>query len=122
MNLTEHAANELLDGTPMPATLWVQLHLGDPGAGGTDNVADDSRRRSFTRVSAAGGAAMNAALIEWLSAPTTEDITHISIWDDDLAGSAWWVGEINDPPAMAVSGQSTEIPIGLLTLSFDLWT
>lgn len=121
MNLTEYGANELLDGNAMPATLWVQLHTGDPGADGTANVATDDRRRSFARTAAAAGSNASDALIEWLTAPADESLTHVSIWDASTDGNAWWVGAINDAPAEAVTGQSTEIPIGLLVFSFSVW-
>jgi hypothetical protein len=122
MNLTPWAANAILNGTAMPATLWVQLHTGNPGTNGTANVAADDRRRSFTRTTATGGTCSNAALIEWLSAPATEDLTHISIHDASTAGNAWWVGEINDAPVSAVAGQATEIALGDLTLTLAVWS
>lgn len=121
-NLSEYAANEILDGVAMPATLYVQLHIGDPGADGTANVATDNRRVSFTRTAAAGGAAENAALLEWLLAPATEDLTHITIWDASSGGNVWWIGGIVGAPVEAVSGQSTEIALGALDLSLAVWT
>lgn len=122
MNLTKYAANTLLDGGVMPTTLWVQLHIGNPGANGTANVADDDRRVSFTRADAVDGATSNEALLEWLLAPADEDLTHISIHDDSTAGNVWWVGEILDGPASAITGQTTEIPLGLLVLDFETWS
>ena len=120
-NLTIYGANTLLAGTPMPTTLWVQLHTGDPGPDGTSNLATDGRRRSFTRTTPAAGACTNAALLEWLAAPADESLTHISAWDADAAGACWWVGAITGGPAEAVTGQSTEIPLGDLGLSFVTW-
>jgi hypothetical protein len=121
-NLSEYAANQILDGVAMPATLYMQLHIGDPGPNGTDNVAIDDRRVSFTRTAAAGGAAENAALLEWLLAPATEDLTHVTAWDAASGGNPWWIGGIVGAPVEAVSGQSTEIALGALDLSLAVWT
>lgn len=124
MNLSEYGANALLDGTAMPATLWVQQHTGDPGAAGTANVATDNRRVSFTRNAASGGATENALLLEWLANPAGENITHITVWDDDgtPAGNVWWIGAIVGGPVLTITGQATEIPVNLLTFTFPVWT
>jgi hypothetical protein len=122
MNLSNYGANAILNGTAMPATLWIQLHTGNPGSSGTANVADDDRRRSFTRTTSTTGEATNVALVEWLDAPATELLTHISIHDASSGGAVWWIGEIADAPAEAVSGQSTEIALGLLSLSLGVWS
>jgi hypothetical protein len=121
-NLSEYGANQILDAVAMPATLYVQLHIGDPGPNGTDDVAVDDRRRSFTRTAAAAGAAENAALLEWLAAPADEDLTHITAWDASTGGNVWWIGAITGAPVAAVTGQSTEIPVGELDLSLAVWT
>jgi len=122
MNLSTYAANALLDGTAMPATLYVQLHIGDPGEDGTANIAGDTRRRSFTRTAAALGACSNAALLEWLLAPTDEDLTHVTVWDASSDGNPWWIGAITGAPVSAITGQTTEIPVNELDLSFQRWT
>lgn len=122
MNLSTYAANAILDGTAMPATLYVQLHTGNPGTAGTANVAADNRRRSFTRTAAALGTCSNAALLEWLLATATEDLTHISVWDANAAGNPWWIGPITGAPVGAVTGQTTEIPVNQLDLTFQRWT
>jgi hypothetical protein len=108
----------------MPTTFWVQQHTGDPGTDGTANVATDTRRVSFTRNTAAGGSADNTALLEWLNNPAGENITHVTLWDDDgtPSGDVWWIGPIVGGPVLTVTGQTTEIPINTLILSLDTWT
>jgi hypothetical protein len=121
MNLSAYGANAILNGTAMPSTLWVQLHTGDPTTAGTANIATDSRRRSFTRTTATAQEVFNAALIEWLNAPATEDLTHISIWDAEGGGNCWWVGPVIGAPIGAVAGQATEVPLSQLRLALLSW-
>ena len=112
----------MLDGTALPATLYVQLHVGNPGAAGTANVATLSARQSFTRGAATAGAASNVNLLQWLSAPATEDLTHLSVWSASSAGTCWFVGGITDSPASAVTSQNVEIQIGSLDLNCEIWS
>jgi hypothetical protein len=121
MNLSEYAANAILDGDPMPATLWVQFHLGDPGADGTANVAVDDRRRSFTRTAASGGACSNAALMEWLLNPADEDLTHLTAWDAETDGNVWLIGAVDAAPVSTITGQATEITAGSLDIVLAVW-
>lgn len=120
-NLATYGANALLDGTAIPATLYVQLHLGNPSAAGTANVATETDRQSFTRTTAAAGAASNAALIEWLDYPADELITHISIWDAAAAGNCWFVDAVTTPPT-TVTGQAVEIATNELDFTFPIWS
>lgn len=122
MNLSIYGANAILDGTAIPATLWVQLHSGNPGSSGASNVAVDNRRRSFTRTAASGGAAANAAILEWLSAPADENITHATLWSASSGGNCWFIGLVNDSPVEVVTGRTTETPLGLLSLNIPTWS
>lgn len=121
-NLGTYGANALLDGTAIPATLWVQLHIGDPTADGDANIAANDGRRSFTRDAAVAGVTQNAALLEWLSSVADEDLTHVSIHDASTAGNCWFVDAINGAPIAAITGQAIEIPLGLLTFTMPIWS
>jgi hypothetical protein len=122
MNLTVFGANAVLNGTAIPATLWVQLHTGNPGVNGTANVAVEDRRRSFTRTTATVGQASNAALIEWLLTAADEDCTHFSCWSADAAGDCWFIGVPNDAPVELIAGRTTEFPLGELTFTIPTWS
>ena len=122
MNLTQHAANAILNGTTMPATLHVQQHTGNPGTAGTANVAADDRRVAFTRTTATVGASENVALLEWIANPTGENITHVSLWSAASGGNPWWIGAPIGAPVLTVTGQTTEIPIGTLDLTITTWS
>lgn len=89
--LTTYGANAILDGTAMPATLYIKLHIGNPGVNAANNAAAETTRQAMTRDAASAGATQNAAVIQWFNAAATEVITHISLWDDVSAGNPWWV-------------------------------
>lgn len=124
MNLSPYAANAILNGVAMPATLHCQLHLGNPGALGNSNLATDSTRKSFTRTTATLYVATNVLLIEWLFYPVVESISHLSIHDSGTpgGGNCWWIGEIEDGPVATVIDQAVEIAAGFLQLSLVEWT
>jgi len=122
MNLTVFGANALWDGTSIPATLYVKLHLGDPTDAGTANPATETTRKSFTRVAAAAGATSNVLVTEWLSYSVAENLTHVSIWDASSGGNCWFVDEIEDAPLLTVIGQAVEIAAGQLDMAFTTWT
>src|SRR5713101_3442252 len=65
---------------------WAQLHVGDPGANGTANVAVETDRVQVTWGAVASGAASNSAQIQWTGVAGTEDYTHITVWTLATAG------------------------------------
>ncbi len=89
MALSTYGANAVLDGTAMPATLYAKLHIGNPGAAGTANPAGETTRKAFTRAAASGGATSNVAALTWTAVSTSEDYSHITIWDASSAGNCW---------------------------------
>lgn len=113
-------ANALLDGTALPATLYAQLHIGNPGPSGVNNVATVTTRQSFTRTTASGGASENATLVEWINYSTVETLSHISVWSAAAAGTCWFIGDpANVTPAI---GDNVQILAGALDLVCQLWT
>lgn len=70
-----------------PAT-FVQLHVGAPGATGTNNPAGNNVRQpagAFTRISA--GSWQNAASVNWTNVSTSETYTHFSLWNQVSGGT-----------------------------------
>lgn len=96
---------------------YVQLHIGDPGAAGTANVAVNTTRQAVTFGSAAAsGAIANTAAVEWTSVSTTETYTYVSFWTANAAGT--WLGndDLSSSAAMT-AGDTFRIPIGDLDLT-----
>lgn len=93
---TANLANKILDhlrgGTAwsQPASLWVRVHIGDPGAAGTANSSAVTTRSQATFAAAASGAiALTGTNPSW-SMTGTETISHISVWDASTAGNFLW--------------------------------
>jgi hypothetical protein len=68
------------------ATVFVQLHTGDPGAAGTSNVSAVTTRNQITW-SAASAGSMALSTLSSFSMTTSETITHVSLWTASSAGT-----------------------------------
>lgn len=102
-----------------PTALWLQLHVGDPGAAGTANVATENTRKDITSSfsSASGGAVTNDVAITWTGVSGTEDYTHWSMWSASSAGTFYISGTIT---ANAVTtGDTFTIPAGDLDVTLS---
>ena len=90
---TTNLANKWLDmlgGTAFtaPASTFVQLHTGDPGANGTANASTETTRKTLTWSAASGGSkSITASLPTWAWVQGTETISHLSIWDASTSGN-----------------------------------
>jgi hypothetical protein len=70
------------------ATLYVQLHTGDPGAAGTTAASANTTRVALTWSAAASGSKSISNQPSWSSwAAGAETISHISVWDASTAGN-----------------------------------
>ena len=81
---------DMLGGTAFtaPASTFVQLHVGDPGANGTSNASTETTRKTLTWSAASGGSkAITATLPTWSWVQGTETISHLSIWDASTSGN-----------------------------------
>lgn len=122
MNLSTYGADAVLDGTPIPATLYLKLHGGNPGGAGTANPAATADRQSFTRTAASGGEAANDAPITWETAAATENVSHVTAWDAASAGNCWLVGAVNGGPIGTEAGVKIEFPTGTLVVVATAWS
>jgi hypothetical protein len=108
----------LAQGTPVaPTELWVQLHVGDPGADGSANPAANTTRVQITFGTAANtgtdgrAQAASDANVAWASVPADETYSHISIWDDETAGNCWYKDAMLAPVPVTTGGAFV-FPIG----------
>lgn len=100
------------------ATVYVKLHIGDPGEAGTGNPAVETTRKATTFGAAAAGAIANDASIDWTSLPAAETITHVSVWDAVTAGNHLWNGALAVSKTVAI-GDNFTIAVGDLDVSLD---
>lgn len=99
------------------AAVWVQLHIGAPGAAGTSNIAANTTRKQVTfGAGATSRTISNTAAIEWTSVPNTETYSHISIWTAETNGTFLGSDDLSSTAAMT-AGDTFRIPIGDLDLT-----
>src|SRR5690606_11534100 len=112
--LTSAGAEDLLAELASAYT-YVQLHVGIPGASGTDNVAEESTRKEVTWDTPSAGTLASASSLEWEDVAADETYTHFSAWTQSSSGSCGFTGTIN---ANAVTtGDTFKIASGGLTVS-----
>lgn len=95
-------------------TLFVQLHVGDPGENCTGNVAAETKRfqGTFNELMEL------TASMEWPEVSTTEEYTHVSLWDAKEAGNPEVYGVMTAPVKM-VKGNDFRIKAGKLKVAVD---
>lgn len=100
-----HAVLNVLRGTnyTAPASVWLKLHTGDPGAAGTANASAEATRKQVTFAAPSAGAAVAAAVswTGWSAGPET--ITHVSLWDASTGGNFLMSGALAASKAVANS-------------------
>lgn len=108
----------LVNGTAFTnyGTLYVELHVGAPGAAGTSNPAGNTTRvAAGTFTAPAAGSSTNNAAVTWTNVNTAETYSHIALWSLSSGGVFIASGSIT---ANAVSiGDTFTIPIGDITVS-----
>lgn len=120
-SLTVFAANSVLDGTPIPAGLYVDLHVGDPTDTGLVDLAAGTSRELVSRGAAAAGVAFSTNQQAWIPYSANETISHVSLWDDADAGegNCWFVGALLVPKVVAIN-DAVYFQIG--SISFEMET
>jgi len=108
----------LAQGTPVaPVSLYVQLHIGDPGADGLGNPAANTERMAIPFDAAANlntdgrAQASSNANVSWPSVPADETYSHISLWDALTAGNCWYKDAMLAPVPVTTGGAFV-FPIG----------
>lgn len=120
--LTTYGANAILDGTPMPTTLWIKGHLGDPGVNGTANPAAETDRLDFTRLPAVLGVSVNDGRVVMVGvAVATEDWTHLTLWSASSGGNCWWVIPLTATLSI-IAGNAIALPNAILSLTLERWS
>lgn len=122
MSISNYAENKILDHTTgkaawtAPTTVYVKLHIGDPGEDGTSNAAGETTRKSVSWNSAASGSISSSATLSWTNVASSETYSHWSAWDASSGGNCLWTGSLS-ANATVTAGDTFEITS--LTLSLD---
>lgn len=84
------------------ATVYVQLHTGDPGASGTTLPSAETTRKAITWAGAASaGSKSMSGTLSWASwTAGSETISHVSLWDASTSGNFLWSGALSSSKAV----------------------
>ena len=89
VNLANAWLNVLRGTTFTGISVFVKLHIGDPGSAGASNAAVGSTTRpaiSWT-AAASGTLTMTGTAPSWTNGGTSETLSHVSFWDASTAGN-----------------------------------
>jgi len=100
------------------ATVYIKLHVGDPGANGTSNAATETTRKSVSFGAASAGAITSDADISWTNIAGSQDATHFTAWDNISAGNFLFSGTITGNAYTA--GDTYTISSGNLSASLTV--
>jgi hypothetical protein len=122
--MSQYLANSLFDAIGNATsfsitTVYLQLHIGDPGGAGTANAAGETTRQSVSFAAAASGLMSSDATVTWTAVSTAETYSHYSAWDASTAGNFLWSDTLVSNVTVAVN-DDFEIPTGDVDLAFNL--
>lgn len=124
MSFSNFLEDELLDHVfggsaySVPTDVYAQLHDGDPGEDGTDNVATENTRVVVSFGSASGGTIANDAEVLWEDVAASETYSHFSLWDAASNGNCLGAGALTSSKAVT-AGEDARFAVGALTVSLD---
>lgn len=121
--ISGYLANKLLDATCnatafSASAVYVQLHVGAPGANGTSNTATETARKACSFAAATAGAIASDADVTWTNITGSQTATYFTAWDASTAGNFLFSGSITGNPYTA--GDTYLIPSGSLTASLTI--
>jgi hypothetical protein len=89
VNWANAALNVMRGTTWTGLSVFVKVHIGDPGSAGANNAAVGSTTRpaiSWT-AAASGTLTMTGTAPSWTNGGTSETLSHVSFWDAASAGN-----------------------------------
>lgn len=99
-------------------TVFIKLHVGDPGANGTANAATETTRKSVSFAAASAGAIASDADISYTNIAGSQDATHFTAHDSVSAGNFLFSGTITGNAYTA--GDTYTISSGNLSASLTV--
>jgi len=99
-------------------SVYVKLHVGDPGANGTANPATETTRKEASFSGASSGALASDAALTWTNIAGSQDATHFSAWDNISAGNFLFSGTVTANAYTA--GDTFTISSAALTVSLTV--
>lgn len=99
-------------------TVYIKLHVGDPGSAGTSNAATETTRKAASFAAASGGVLTSDADVTWTNIAGSQDATHFTAWDNATTGNFLFSGTITANAYTA--GDTYTITSGSLTATLTL--
>lgn len=96
-NISTWAANAFLNAVfnnvsfAVPQ-VYIQLHVGPPGAAGTNSVAAETTRKPVSMAAAVGPSITNDAQVQYTGIAGSQDASHYSLWDSATPGTGNFIG------------------------------
>jgi hypothetical protein len=89
--------------------VYVQLHTGDPGSGGTTNISVGSTTRVVMALAAASGGSISLTGTQpvWTNGGTSETLTGITVWSAITAGNHLLTADLTSTQAWASTNTFT---------------
>jgi len=99
VGISNYLANQWLDAlgnndTFAVTSVFVKLHVGDPGAAATANAATETTRKEASFSLASSGTLTSDAALTWTNISGSQDATHFSAFDNLTAGNFLFSGTI----------------------------
>lgn len=121
--LSEYTANKFLDALGNNISfavtdVYIKLHIGDPGASGTANPADETTRKTVSFGSATAGTLTSDADVSWTNITGSQDATFFTAWDAATSGNFLFSGTVTGNAY--TSGDTLTISSGTLTASLTI--
>jgi len=98
--ISSYLADKLLDSACRGrlfsvSAVYVQLHVGSPGAVGLLNTAIETTRKFCGFVSASNGITASDADLVWVNVAGSQTVTYFSAWDASTAGNFLFSGGVS---------------------------
>lgn len=123
LGMSQYLANAVFNAIGNNTSLaitqcYIKLHIGDPGAAATANVAVETTRKSVSFAAAASGLMTSDAACQWVAVAGTEDFSHYSAWDSLTVGNFLWSGLVT--AAAVTAGDTFTVAAGDVDLAITL--
>lgn len=99
-------------------TVFIKLHVGDPGASATANAATETTRKEASFSAASTGTLTSDTDLNWTNIAGSQDATFFSAFDNLTAGNFLFSGTITANAYTA--GDTFTIASGSLTVSLTV--
>lgn len=124
MSITNYAEAKCLDALcgnatfTTPGTVYIKLHIGDPGEDCTANAAAHTTRVATDFAAASAGTIASNLTTTFTSMAANETISYFSAWDALTVGNPLFYGALTASKTVAI-GDNLSFASGAITGTLD---